>query len=94
MLHAVIMSGGVGLGSGRRAGSGYTNNCALGSARNTDSADGESLSTLDHLVAMVGVSDCVVVHTPDVTLVARKGDEDAVRQLVALAECAEMSRYL
>ena len=51
-------------------------------------------TTPDHLVAISGLSDCIVVHTPDVTLVARKGDEDAVRQLVALAERQGMSRFL
>ena len=51
-------------------------------------------TTPDHLVAMAGLTDCIVVHTPDVTLVARKGDEDAVRQLVALAEREGLSRYL
>lgn len=51
-------------------------------------------TTPDHLVATAGLTDCIVVHTPDVTLVARKGDEDAVRQLVALAEREGLSRYL
>ncbi len=51
-------------------------------------------TTPDHLVAIAGLSDCIVVHTPDVTLVARKGDEDAVRQLVALAEREGLSQYL
>lgn len=51
-------------------------------------------TTSDHLVAMAGMSDCIVVHTQDVTLVARKGDEDAVRQLVALAERQGLSQFL
>ncbi|MFM9959941.1 MAG: mannose-1-phosphate guanylyltransferase [Planctomycetaceae bacterium] len=51
-------------------------------------------TTRDHLVATAGMTDCIVVHTPDVTLVARKGDEDAVRKLVALAEREGLSRYL
>ena len=51
-------------------------------------------TTSDHLVATAGLTDCIVVHTPDVTLVARKGDEDAVRQLVALAERQGLSRYV
>lgn len=51
-------------------------------------------TTADHLVATAGLTDCIVVHTPDVTLVARKGDEDAVRQLVALAQQQGMSQFL
>jgi mannose-1-phosphate guanylyltransferase len=38
----------------------------------------------DHLVATLGLEDCIVVHTPDVTLVARTDDENAVKQLVQL----------
>lgn len=36
----------------------------------------------DHLIATTGVKDLIIVHTPDATLVARKGDEDAIRKLV------------
>ena len=40
----------------------------------------------EHLVATVGLTDCVIVHTPDATLIARKDDEDGLRKLVALLE--------
>ncbi len=43
-------------------------------------ADGE------HLIATLGVKDCIIVHTPDATLVANKHDEEAVRQLVAMLQ--------
>ena len=36
----------------------------------------------DHLIVTVGLSDCIVVHTPDATLVANKHDEEAVRKVV------------
>ncbi|MBL8851830.1 MAG: mannose-1-phosphate guanylyltransferase [Planctomycetaceae bacterium] len=36
----------------------------------------------DHLVATLGLEDCIVVHTPDATLVARRGDEEAIRKLI------------
>ncbi len=36
----------------------------------------------DHLIVTLGVSDLIVVHTPDATLVANKPDEEAIRQLV------------
>jgi mannose-1-phosphate guanylyltransferase len=37
-----------------------------------------------HLVVTLGLSDCLVVHTPDATLVANKHDEEAIRQVVKL----------
>jgi mannose-1-phosphate guanylyltransferase len=35
----------------------------------------------DHLIVTIGLEDCIVVHTPDATLVARKQDEEAVREV-------------
>ena len=40
----------------------------------------------DHLVATVGVEGLVIVHTPDATLVARRDDEEGLRQLVERLE--------
>lgn len=34
-----------------------------------------------HLIATIGVDDLIIVHTPDVTLVARRDDEQAVKNL-------------
>jgi mannose-1-phosphate guanylyltransferase len=48
----------------------------------------------EHLVATLGLTDCIVVHTPDATLVANKHDEEAVRQLVKLLEERGWSEYL
>ena len=39
-----------------------------------------------HLIATVGVSDLIVVHTPDATLVANRHDEESVRRIVKLLE--------
>jgi len=39
-----------------------------------------------HLVVTMGMRDCVVVHTPNATLVASKHDEEAVRQVVKRLE--------
>ena len=36
----------------------------------------------NHLVATLGLEDVIVVHTPDATLVARKQDEERIRELV------------
>ena len=37
----------------------------------------------DHLIVTVGLDDCIVVHTPDATLVARKSHEEQIRKVVA-----------
>ena len=48
----------------------------------------------DHLVVTLGVEDCIVVHTPDATLVANKHDEESIRKLVKLIEERGWSEYL
>jgi mannose-1-phosphate guanylyltransferase len=47
----------------------------------------------DHLVALVGVRDCVVVHTADVTMVCPVGDAERVKQLLAAVEERYGLRY-
>lgn len=47
-----------------------------------------------HLVATVGLKDFVVVHTPDATLIAPKGDDGALRKLVALLQERGYERFL
>lgn len=51
-------------------------------------------STPDHLVATIGLKDFVVVHTPDATLIAPRGDDAAIRKLVALLEESGYERFL
>lgn len=41
-------------------------------------------SSDDHLVVTLGMKDCIVVHTPDATLVANKNDEEAMRKVVEI----------
>jgi len=48
----------------------------------------------DHLVVTVGLEDMLVVHTPDATLVADRGHEEAVRKVVAELEKRGWSEYL
>ncbi|MEK6234972.1 MAG: mannose-1-phosphate guanyltransferase, partial [Planctomycetales bacterium] len=47
-----------------------------------------------HLIATLGMSDCIIVHTPDATLVANKQDEEAIRQLVDLIREQGLEAYL
>lgn len=51
-------------------------------------------TTNDHLVATIGMDDCIIIHTPDATLVARKGDENAIRELVSLLEEQGYGKFL
>ncbi len=39
-----------------------------------------------HLMAVVGIEDCIVVHAPDATLVCNKSDSQRIKELVALIE--------
>lgn len=47
----------------------------------------------DHLVAAVGVSDMIIVHTRDVTMVCPKRDAQRVKELVAQAKEAYDDRF-
>jgi mannose-1-phosphate guanylyltransferase len=48
----------------------------------------------DHLIVTLGLDDCIVVQTPDATLVARKHDEESIRQVVELIEEQGWDEYL
>jgi len=48
----------------------------------------------DHLIVTLGLKDCLVVHTPDATLVANKHDEEAIRQVVKLLAEKGWEEYL
>ena len=51
-------------------------------------------STDDHLVVTVGLEDCIVVHTPDATLVASKEHEGAIRDVVKQLEMKQWDQFL
>ena len=40
----------------------------------------------DHLVVTLGLKDCIIVHTPNATLVASKHNEEQIRQVVKQLE--------
>lgn len=40
----------------------------------------------NHLIATIGIHDCIIVQTSDATLIADRRDDNAVRQLVELLE--------
>jgi mannose-1-phosphate guanylyltransferase len=47
-----------------------------------------------HLVVTVGLKDCLVVHTPEATLVANKHDEESIREIVKQLEARGWTEYL
>jgi len=48
----------------------------------------------EHLVVTLGLKDCLIVHTPDATLVANKHDEESLRKVVKLLEEQGWREYL
>ena len=48
----------------------------------------------DHLIVTLGLTDCIVVHTADATLVANKHDEESIRKVVKLLEEKGWNGYL
>lgn len=69
-------------------------NSKLGSVVTLDAGNCIVRSTADHLVAVVGVDELVIVHTPDATLVARGDDEEGLRRLVQVIEEQGLDEYL
>lgn len=51
-------------------------------------------STAEHLVVTLGLEDCLVVHTPDATLVASKHCEERIREVVQRLEREGWDQYL
>ncbi len=51
-------------------------------------------TTDEHLVVTLGMTDCIVVHTPDATLVANKHDEEAIRKVVQELEKRGWEEYV
>ncbi len=48
----------------------------------------------EHLVVTLGLEDCIVVHTPNATLVANKHDEEKIREIVKELESRGWTEYL
>jgi mannose-1-phosphate guanylyltransferase len=78
----------------RLLGSDAQGNTIVGRHLGVDTKDCIVRTTAGHLVATLGLADCIVVHTPDATLVANKHDEEAIRRLVQLLEERGWTEYL
>lgn len=66
----------------RLAGCDSSGNTLQGKTLAIDSKDNIVRSTDDHLVAALGVDDLIIVHTPDATLVAKKGDSERIKEIL------------
>jgi len=51
-------------------------------------------STPGHLVGTVGLQDCIIVQTPQATLVAHRDDEQGIRTLLAALEKQGLNQFL
>jgi mannose-1-phosphate guanylyltransferase len=48
----------------------------------------------DHLLAVLGIDDCIIVHSPDATLVCNKSDSQRLKELVDLLRQKYGKKYL
>jgi mannose-1-phosphate guanylyltransferase len=69
-------------------------NTVVGKHLGLDSHDCIIRTTDDHLVVTLGMEDCIIVHTPDATLVARKQDDEAIRKVVEQIKARGWGEYL
>lgn len=69
-------------------------NTVVGLHCGLETSDNTIISTKDHLVVTFGIENCLIVHTPDATLIARKDDESAIKKLVNLLEERGYERFL
>jgi mannose-1-phosphate guanylyltransferase len=49
-----------------------------------DSSNNVVFSDSDHILAVMGMEDCIIVHTADATLVCSKSDSQRLKEMVGL----------
>lgn len=59
-----------------------------------DSARNVIVTEDNHMLAVLGIDDCVIVHSPDATLVCKKSDSQRLKELVGLLEAQHGRKYL
>lgn len=69
-------------------------NTVLGNYVGIESSGCIIRSTADHLVATIGLENCIVVQTGAATLVARRDDENGIRTLIAAIREQGFEKYL
>jgi mannose-1-phosphate guanylyltransferase len=78
----------------RLAGSDGNGNTAIGKHLGVNTEGTIVRTDHEHLVVTLGLKDCIVVHTPNATLVASKHDEEQIRQVVKELESRGWHDYL
>jgi mannose-1-phosphate guanylyltransferase len=78
----------------RSVGTDEQGNAAVGKHLGIRTSGSIVRTTPDHLVVTLGLSDTVVVHTPEATLVASKAEEEAIREVVKALEERGWREYL
>ncbi|WP_437185554.1 mannose-1-phosphate guanylyltransferase [Planctomicrobium sp. SH668] len=69
-------------------------NTALGKFVGIDSTGCIIRSSDEHIIATIGIDNCIVVHTPKATLVSRRDDENGIRRLIAELESQGLADFL
>ncbi len=78
----------------RLAGSDADGNTIIGTHLGLSTSGTIVRSHDNHLIVTLGVKDCIIVHTPNATLVADKHSEEQIRQVVKRLEELGWSDYL
>ena len=78
----------------RQQGADQDGNTILGKHIGIDTLDCIVRSDDTHLIATVGLKNCIVVHTPDATLVADRDQEESIRKVVELLKERCWDEYL
>lgn len=78
----------------RLAGTDDNGNTIIGKHLGLNTEDSIVRSSDDHLIVTLGMKDCIVVHTPDATLVANKNDEESIRKIVKELEARGWDEHL
>ena len=69
-------------------------NTVIGRHLSVDSSGCIVRTSDEHLVVTLGMEDCIVVHTPDATLIANKENEEVIRRVVDLLREKGWDEYL
>ena len=78
----------------RLLGTNKDENTIVGKHLSFNTTDSIIRSTDDHLIVTLGLENCIVVHTPDATLVADKRQEESIRQVVKELEARGWTEHL
>jgi len=58
-----------------------------------DSCRNVIVSENDHLIATIGMDDCVIIHSPDATLICKKSDSERLKELLSMIEKKSPGKY-